>query len=421
MKIKLIVAVLIGTFLQYFDYTLFGFFSGAISTYFFPAQDHKIALMMTWATFATGYLIRPLGAYLFGHYGDRLGRRKILGFSILLMSLPTMLTGLLPTFAQIGLFSPLLLILCRLIQGLAVSAEYNGSSIYLVESSEKHKGLIASMITCACGLGIFAAASTAALFTSLTVKLGVNSWRLPFVLAGVIVGIAGYYLRRQLPETKEFEIISNRSLIAKKPLVDAIKQNKWSLFVSFLFSAYVGSATYIIMVYMASYLQNTINLNLYLALKLTAIAGLVEALCAPIFGYMADRYKIQNILAYAALAMFLLAVPLFFMINSGNLNYLIAALLLLSILLSSFDGVLVSYLPYLFKVQYRYSAVAVSFNLGGAVIGGLTPVLMQFLLNYTELSIIPGIYLSILALFCFVTLTLRSGYCGENYERRCII
>src|SRR3990167_8276545 len=106
MKVKLIVAVIIGTFLQYFDYTLFGFFSGAIATYFFPMQDHKTALMMTWATFATGYLIRPLGAYLFGHYGDRLGRRRILGFSILLMSLPTMLTGLLPTFAQIGLLAP---------------------------------------------------------------------------------------------------------------------------------------------------------------------------------------------------------------------------------------------------------------------------------------------------------------------------
>jgi MHS family proline/betaine transporter-like MFS transporter len=404
LKFKIITSCTLGTFLEFFDYTLYGFFASTIGHLFFPNETPTWQLIATWAIFSIGFLVRPLGATLFGSIADKKGRKAILPFTILLMAIPTISIGLLPTFETIGWFAPLLLLLCRIIQGIAISAEYNGASIYILENKWSRAGLLGALTPFSCGMGMLAAACVASFYQEIigNNELSTWQWRIPFIIAGLLVGFTAWYLRSTLQETDSFKELKNTHHILKHPFKEIIKQNKLSFLSSIICSAYMCSASYLLLVYMSTYLHQQFNFTLSTALWLTSIAALIEAISTLLFGWISDYVGRWQTLFISSLLMAIAA--LLFMMKQGlSVSQLIMSLMALAMLLGAFDGPLTMYLPETFNTNVRYSATAISYNIGGAAIGGLAPFIISIILHYVhQPQLILGGYLGIFAILACV-------------------
>lgn len=416
---KLFFSTAIGTFLEYFDYTLYGFSAPIIAHIFFPTANPALALLMTWGVFSISFVIRPLGAFIFGHYGDRIGRRKILSLSILLMAAPTIALGLIPSYATIGIVAPILLLLCRITQGLAISAESCGSAIYLIEMTKKYKGFVAGSMVSTCGLGIFASSLLVMAFSDHATFSFIEAWRLPFIIAGTILGMVGVYLRVNLPETPEFEQVIKQNALHKNPFYEVLKNNKITLLASLLVSAYIGTSTYVIMVYMSSFLQNSLMIAAHTTLLLTAIASLTWALFSAVFGLLTDLYNRRNVMLIGIVAMALFAVPAFILIKSGSIPLILLTLVILATFQAVCDGPLTAYFSNLYTAQTRYSGIGVSFNFGYGVIGGTSPFFLSLLFTKYHNDLLPGIYLSVFAFIAAFSLwTMHRKYSFEKNSLR---
>lgn len=368
---SLIISCTLGTFLEFFDYTLYAYFAVMISQEFFPLYSAKMQWLATWSVFAIGCLVRPLGALVFGHFADRIGRKKILPYTILLMALPTVGIGLLPGYSAWGWGAPAMLLLCRMVQGLSISAEYNGCSIYCVENHWRNSGLLASLTPFSCGLGMLGASLLALCYS--------QNWRIPFIIAGSVVGMVGWIMRRNLPETTEFESLLREETIHRFPLRLMLQCHKFSIFVNIICSAYMGTASYLLLVYMPSYLQKEFSMDVNHSLQFTVLLTCLEALACVFFGWLSDRieqWKTMLIACICTLSICLLM--LFFM---GSLKLFLLSVVCLVISLGAFDGPLTSYLPKLVPASLRYSATAFGYNIGGAAIGGVGPIVVTFFIQ----------------------------------------
>ncbi len=390
---QFIISCSLGTFLEFFDYTLYAYFAVTISQQFFPYHTGQIQWIATWMVFAIGCLVRPLGAILFGHIADRIGRRKVLPYTILLMALPTVAIGLLPSYQIWGWASPISLLVFRMIQGLSISAEYNGFSVYCVENNWARPGFLGSLTPASCGLGMLCA-SLLALCCS-------HHWRVPFVIAGLVVGAVGWMMRRNLPETQEFQELLVKENTLRFPLKIIVKHYKFSVLVNVICSAYMGSASYLLLVYMPSFLQKEFGLNSTQSLEFTILLTCLEAMACLYFGWLSDKLGQGKIMLLACAGT--LTLSLILLGTSTSLMVFLFFIIMLTILLGAFDGPLTSYLPSLVPASIRYSATALGYNMGGAAIGGLGPVLVTFIIsqNYSPKSVLIA-YLSLWAFLAFV-------------------
>jgi len=388
----------LGTFLEYLDATLYAFFATIIAFNFFPEKDPTTSLLLTLGVFAISFIARPFGALLFGYLGDRFGRRNILAANILMMALATMMIGLIPSYAFWGLAAPLSLILCRIVQGLAISSEYTGSSIYLLETILKKHGLFSGISTAAGSFGIFFASLLAMGFSHFHIE---NYWRCAFVFSGFIIGLLAFYLRRNQPESAAFLQAIQARLIHEKPAHVLFEKYKKELFSGILISMYLGVALCTILVYSATYLMR-LGMSNQDALIISTLLALTEACCAPLFGYLADQYGLRPVLLIAALAMAIVAFPLFCFITHYGFWIVLGSFGILSIIVAAFDGPLAAYLVNKFDVSVRHSGVSLSYNIGAAVFGGMIPVTLTYLIDKTNLPIFPSFLLigfALLAVF----------------------
>lgn len=393
-SLKLISSCTIGTFLEFFDYTLYGYFASIISHLFFPYENLTLRLIATWGIFSIGFLVRPIGAMVFGHIADRKGRNKVLPVTTILMAFPTVIIGCLPTFATIGWLAPTLLLLCRLVQGLAISAEYNGASIYILENYWRRPGLLGALTPFSCGMGMLAASFLAYLFThNNNGELSEWQWRTPFIIAGSLVGLVAWYLRRNLQETDGFQQLQTENNILQKPLTHLFKNNKFALTTNIVCSAYMCTASYLLLVYLANFLNQQFHVPLTMALLFTSLAALVESNCTLLFGWVSDWFGRWQTMLVAAITMAALA---FLLTMQPNLSVyqLMVYIILMVVLLAAFDGPLTIYLPSLYETNIRYSATAVGYNIGGAAMGGLAPFAVSMILQYVRSpQFVLGIYL----------------------------
>lgn len=404
---KFILSCTIGTFMEFFDYTLYGYFAGTIGHLFFPTEKHSLQLIATWGIFSISFLIRPLGAMLFGHWADRMGRIKILPFTIILMAIPTACIGLLPTFAMVGWLAPLLLILCRLTQGLAMSAEYNGASIYILENHWSRPGFLGSLTPFSGGIGMLAASLLAYFFTyNLQGALNPWLWRLAFIIAGGLIGFIGWYLRRDIQETYRFQCLKDAQEVLHSPLKEVMKDKKLPLLTNIFSSALMGSASYLLLVYLATFLHEQFHLTPTDALLITSLAVLVESIAVLFFGWLSDYLGRWQIIFTASSLMAVTAI-LFIMTPHLDMKTLIAYLMVFSVILGAFDGPLTLFLPELFKTKTRYSSTTIGYNIGAAAIGGLAPFIVSIALNIVqEPQLILGAYLCLFAIMASVIIGL---------------
>lgn len=376
---------MLGTFLQYLDATLYAFFATTIARAFFPKGNPTTSLIMSLGVFAIAFLVQPLGGLLFGFLGDRFGRRNILTINILMMALGTMSIGLIPKYAVWGIKAPLALILCRIIQGLSVSSEYTGSSIYVLEMVPKHHGLFSGILTASASLGIFFASFLA---MQLTRFHGEHHWRSIFVFCGFIFGVLGFYLRKKQPESLAFLKNKAANLLHKKPLFVLLQHHRKAFFTCMGLSMYMGIVYYTILIYSTTYLTR-LGMNPQDALTISTLLALTESCSSIFFGWLADQYSLRSILLFSTTMMLLIVVPLFLLLNVHHFWTTLLALEMLVLLVGAFDGPMSAYFVAQFDISLRYTGMTLSYNLGGAVLGGLMPMVMTYGIAKTNCTIFP--------------------------------
>ncbi|MDF2939836.1 MAG: transporter [Gammaproteobacteria bacterium] len=406
---KLLLGCLIGVFLEYFDYTLYGFSAPFIAHLFFPKENPALAFILTWGIFSVSFLVRPFGAAIFGHFADKIGRRSVLSLTIIMMSVATLALGLLPTYQSIGNWAAILLLLCRIFQGLSVSTEYTGASVYVLEFETKFKGLYSGIITSASGYGVFAASLLVMLFNSAGASHFFSAglaWRMPFLIAGLLAASLGVYLRRNLTETPIFIELKAKQSILKQPVKVLLKSCLPLLLMTTFICSYVGTAIIGVEVYLPSYLQLHLNIGRDTALGLSTYTALLEASCAILLGYCSDFLGRKKAMQIAAILMIVLAVPAFKLLETKLIGNCYIAVSLLAIAVAAIDGPIAAFLVESFPAAVRYTGVSLSYSLGLAMMGGLSPMLMEWGQNHVKAVAFPAAFLIMTACVMILILNL---------------
>lgn len=403
-SLKILVPAYMGTVLEWYDFSIFAFFSPIMSERFFPSDNPWASWISVYAVFAVGFLVRPLGAAVFGHYGDRIGRKRVLVLSMIAISLSTVAMGLLPTYQSIGILAPVFLVLLRLIQGFCVGGETTGAAAYVLESLPKQsRGMLGSVMWSAVGTGMLLSSLVTTIMTQCLSQddLSHFGWRIPF-LFGVISGLVGYYFRRQLPEAALFTQIESRGKLSKESTLAVIRHNKKPI--SIIMGLYALSAmiTYLVFVFMPFYASNIMGIPLGTASLVTTIAIAVVTFTIPFAGLLSDRIGRKPCLYTGAAGFLILAWPMYaLMANQRSLGSLVFVETIFVVLAFLYQGALTTAAQEITQTPVRYTVTAIGYNVSYAIFGGTTPFVVTWLSSLTQSKSIPGLYLmcgSILAI-----------------------
>lgn len=392
---KAITAAGIGNFVEWFDFVLYAQFAAIIAGHFFPSDNPTTGLLATFAVFALGFFARPIGGIIFGHYGDKHGRKKALAAAVLLMSIATLAIGLTPTYASIGLAAPLLLTLWRVCQGLSAGGEYAGSSSFVIEFAPKGKqALYGSINPIATALGIIGGASMGLLINkTLSTELVTDwGWRIPFLIAGPL-GIIGLYLRNKVEETPEFKLIKKASADVKHaPLLEAFKTSKSQMWTLFGWAAVNAIAFYLLTGYMITYMTTTVGMSRSDALIAYIVAMIVFSIACFFAGLAIDRLGIKKVAVTSAILMMIIIIPSFNLLETGNVSNAILGMSIYGFIVGFIATVTPLLMVVLFPAHIRYSASALSYNLAYGLLGGTAPYVATYLIAQTGNNTMPGYY-----------------------------
>ena len=410
---KAITAASLGNAMEWFDFGVYGFVAYALGKVFFPDASPSVQMIAALGTFSVPFLIRPLGGLFFGMLGDKYGRQKILAITIVIMSLSTFAIGLIPSYATIGIWAPILLLLAKMAQGFSVGGEYTGASIFVAEySPDRKRGFMGSWLDFGSIAGFVCGAGVVVLITAI---VGEESflewgWRIPFFLA-LPLGIIGLYLRHALEETPAFQQHvekmeqGDREGLAEGPKVSfkEIATKHWrSLLVCVGLVISTNVTYYMLLTYMPSYLSHNLHYSEEHGV-LIIIAIMVGMLFVqPMIGLLSDRFGRRPFIFLGSIGLFLLSIPAFMLINSNEIGLIFAGLLILAVVLNFFIGVMASTLPAMFPTHIRYSALASAFNIS-VLIAGVTPTLAAWLVETTQDLMMPAYYLMVVAIIGFIT------------------
>jgi MHS family proline/betaine transporter-like MFS transporter len=401
-----LMAGFIGNVVEWYDFALYGYMAGIIAVLFFPEQNKTAGLIATYGIFAAGFLMRPLGSAVFGWLGDTIGRSRTMMISVIMMVLPTVSLGVLPTFDTIGVWAPALLVMIRLIQGLSVGGEFSSSVTYLVETAEDgRRGYAGSWANTGSMVGMLLGAGAAAAVTGLLSADEVTSWgwRIPFLLGGLIGGVA-IFIRRKLPQSQHFKR-HDRKRPETSPLVQAFTTNRLEITQAFLFASAYGVIFYIPLVYLPEWLHDQTGMARHLALQINAGGTALLLLLIPLSGWLGDRLiRRTYFIAAAMLCMAILAFPLYtWLLGDGIWGAIIVQgvmMLILAVPLGSAPAMFVE----LFPPADRLSGYSVSYNLGLGVVGGATPMVATWLVHVSGFAIAPAAILVAASLLAFTVM-----------------
>ncbi len=404
-RAKAVLVSSIGGGLEIYDFTVYVFFAPILGALFFPSGNNFITLLDTFAVFAVGYFARPLGAIIFGHFGDKAGRKKGMLLSIAIMAISTVGIGLLPSYASIGIMASILLVILRFLQGFAVGGDLPGAITFVAEYAEPNKrGLYCSYVYCAVNIGILIASLIGAILTtSLSHEHLVSwGWRIAFFL-GLFIGVVGFYLRSKISETPYFNRLEQTQDIIKMPLLHLFKihfkQLMQGIGLVWLFAVIISQ----IFLYMPSYLKTVNHIDLSTALIMNSLNILVFSLCIPLMGYLSDKVGRKPVIITTAFLFAIFTYPLYTLLISPNLIIEIIALFCFAVLSASIVGTMPATLSEMFSTHVRYSGVAISYNIGFAIFAGLTPVIATYLLYKLHFPQAPSFNLILSAIIALIT------------------
>lgn len=379
---KIVAIASVGGGLEMYDFVIYAFFAPIIGKLFFPAGNNFVTLLAAFAVFAIGYFMRPVGAVVFGHYGDTIGRKKTLLITILLMATATFLIGCLPTYQHIGITATLLLILLRLLQGFAVGGDLPGAITFVAEHvAAPRRGLHCSWIYTGINLGFTLAAIVSTLITTqLSAEhLQTFGWRIGFWL-GLVLAAIGYYLRTLLAETPNFIRLLATNNVCRFPIRDVFKYELLAFFKG-LGIVCLGAVIVGQMLFMPTYLHIVANLSLSQALLFNTAGMLVWSALILVMGYCSDKWGRKVIISFSAITLILFSHFLFALIATAKTKFIMLGLLGFAIFMSGIIGAFASTLSELFRTPLRNSGIGVSYNIGFALFCSVTPLVMTALVH----------------------------------------
>ncbi|MBF8729254.1 MULTISPECIES: MFS transporter [Pseudomonas] len=403
-------ASFMGNFVEWFDYAAYGYLATIIAATFFPDADKTTGLLATFAVFALSFIVRPLGGVVWGHFGDRYGRRNALSWSILIMSVSTFCIGILPSHAQIGLWAPCLLLLIRLVQGFSASGEYAGASAFLAEYAPAgRRGLYTSIVPASTAAGLlFGAAFVASLHALLSTEaLHSWGWRLPFLLAAPF-GLVGRYIRMSLQDTPKFlemeQRLESKGCAGATPIRELLTLHRRSVLIGIGVTCLNAVAFYLLLSYMPTYLSNEMGMSegdsfIASTVSLATYIGLIF-----LMGRLSDRFGRKPMLVVASLLFLGLTVPLFSLLDHQPLLVILAIQILFGAMLAMNDGTLPCLLAEIFPTRVRFSGFALSFNIANALFGGTAPFIATWLIQVTGNKLAPAGYLLAAAVVALVAM-----------------
>lgn len=402
---RVILSCMIGNALEWYDFALYGYFATTIGSLFFPKFSTVASLLATFGIFAAGFIMRPLGGAIFGHIGDKIGRKKALLWSIYLMAIPTTLIGLLPTYEQIGWLAPLLLTFIRLAQGLSMGGEFTGSMVFVVENAQQHnRGLYGSWVVFSLLIGILVGSVIA---TSTCTFLSEDQvmawgWRIPFILS-VVGGLIGSMMRRVIHEPEQFRIAKEHHKEKSSPLKELFRYHSKTIAYVVTIELTLSIGFYLIVTFINNFLTALLNFDMASSLIMTTISMLAMGVSILCFGWVSDKVGRKPVLITGALAFTFFAYPLFLSLEGGYVEALLSQIAL-SFIMGVFFAPIPATLVELFPLTVRYSGLAISHSISMAVFGGTAPFIATGLIHLTNNNAAPALYLGIASLISAIAL-----------------
>jgi MFS transporter, MHS family, shikimate and dehydroshikimate transport protein len=398
---RAVLSSVVGTAVEWYDFLIYGLATALVfNKLFFPLSNSTASTLAAFATLGVGYFARPLGAVIFGHFGDRIGRKSMLALTIILMGLATFLVGLLPTYEQIGVAAPVLLVAFRLIQGIGLGGEWGGAVLMAVENAAPQKrGFMAALVQLGYPIGNLAAIGVfAALALLPTPDFLAWAWRVPFLLCIVLAGV-GLWIRLSVDETLAFGAMKSSEGVARLPIVEVLTEH-WRPFVLAvgLKLSEISYAT-IAGIFVISYVTGRLGLPRSLVLNAILVSASAALVAIPAFGWLSDRIGRKPMFYAGCMFEIAFAFPLFWLLDTKD-PVLVTTGIAVALVFGQYIGFSVgaSWYPELFGTRTRYSGASLGFQVGAAISGGLTPFAAASFVAWTGGATWPiSIYLIVLA------------------------
>jgi len=415
---KVTLAAIAGTVIEWFDFAIYGFSAPLIALIFFPQGNQFIALLRTFAIFAVAFALRPIGGAYFGMMGDRIGRKRTLALTVLLMSIATAAIGLLPSYQAIGIWAPILLTLARCVQGFSAGGEYAGAVTYVIEHAPNHQRSRFSSWMPAATFASFALAALVsfALTSSLSNEAMLNwGWRVPFLLAAPL-GVIALYIRYRLDESPLFQKVLGAPTKTHAPLGATIRQ-QWQPMVQLgCYISLTSLSFYIFSTYMTTFLRTVINMPDGQVLMTNVLSLSFAAAIAPCLGLICDRVGRRMMMIASAVLLGCLSVPAYLLASQATLGGALGAQLMLAVGAVCANVVTAVLLCEFFPTKIRYTASAITYNISYAVFGGTAPFVATWLIAWTDNRLAPAIYITIIAVLALLVSLNTKETAGHNFD-----
>lgn len=408
---NVILASFIGTTIEWYDFFLYGTAAALVfDKLFFPNADATASIMASFAVYAVGFFARPVGGIVFGHYGDRLGRKSVLVITLMMIGISTTLIGVLPTYAQAGILAPILLILLRLIQGFGVGGEWGGAVLMAVEHGQSGKrGFAASCVQAGVPVGFILAIVVFKICSSMGEESFLAwGWRIPFLLSIVLLGV-GLFIRLHIMESPIFEASKNTAKTSSPPIIELLRHHPRNVLVAMGARFAENAFFYIFTVFVLNYGSQQLGLAKATLLNGVLIASAVQLFAIPLFGALSDRIGRRPVYLGGALFLALFAFPFFWMIDTKSTIFIWLAIIVGLIGHSAMYGPQAAFFSELFGTKVRCTGASLGYQLASPLAGGLAPLIGTALLKWSGGQPWPvAVYLLIMAAITIVSVWLAA-------------
>jgi len=386
---KVAIASFIGTTVEWYDFFLYGTASALIfGRLFFPKFDPLTGVMASYSTYAVGFVFRPIGGIVCGHFGDRIGRKSMLIFTLLVMGVATALIGLLPTYDRIGIWAPALLIVLRVAQGFAVGGEWGGAVLMAVEHSPKgRRGYYGSWPQVGVPVGLLLSTGVFSLISNLPEDILFSwGWRVGFLLSILLVGV-GLYIRLAMTEPPAFAEVKKTGAESKMPVLDALRQHPKNVVLAMGARIAENGAFYLYTVFILTYAKERTGFSRPSVLNAIALTAAIEIFAIPAYGWLSDRLGRRPVYLFGAIFTGLFAFPFFWLVNTSNVSWMTLAVVVALVGgHAAMYGPQASFFSELFGTRVRYSGASLGYQLASVLAGGLSPLIATGLLQRTGAS-----------------------------------
>jgi MFS transporter, MHS family, shikimate and dehydroshikimate transport protein len=380
---RVVFASLIGATIEWYDFFLYGTVAGIVfNKLYFPVKDPLISILLAYTTFAIGFVARPLGGVIFGHFGDRVGRKSMLVLTLMIMGIGTVLIGLLPTYQQIGIAAPMILLVLRVLQGIGLGGEWGGAVLMTYEYAAEHKrGLYASLPQIGLSIGLCLSAGVVAVASSLPEQAFLSwGWRVGFIASFVLV-IVGLYIRLKIMETPEFAKLKAQRHEVKIPFVNMIREYPRNILLG-MGARYIDGVFFnVFAVFSIAYLVNTVHVSRTTALWGVSSAAFVMIFFIPLFGALSDRWGRGKTYAIGSVLLALSTYPAFWGMSNGDVVMIFVSLIIpFGIIYAMCYGPEAALFSDLFDARVRYTGISFVYQFSGIFASGITPIIATYLI-----------------------------------------